>query len=324
MMSLCAGAFSQSLHIFPSVSGSSLRGLSALSDNILWVSGSGGTVGRSLNGGRFFQWIKVPGYAKTEFRDIEAFSDKEAVIMGITDPAVILKTSDAGKTWKKVFTDTLHSAFFDAMNFSGINGILVGDPTARKPVFATTTDKGDHWSLLASPIMLSDTGEAFFAASGSNILLKPDGRFLCVTGGTRSYLYMSDGQKDSLPLIQGGNSTGANAIAQDPGDSDHYYIAGGDFQRDSLAIGTAVGVHTSPFTYDLPEIFPSGYKSSVCYVDRSRMVACGTSGVDISSDGGRHWQKISTRPFHVCQKSRSGNKVFLAGGNGSIGVISFP
>src|SRR5882724_2528305 len=42
----------------------SLRGLSAVTDDIIWVSGSNGTVGKSLDGGKNWQWIKVKDFEK--------------------------------------------------------------------------------------------------------------------------------------------------------------------------------------------------------------------------------------------------------------------
>jgi photosystem II stability/assembly factor-like uncharacterized protein len=95
-----------------------MRGLSVVTDEIIWASGTGGNVARSTNGGDSFTWIKVPGYEKMDFRDIEAFDSNTAVIMGITEPAVILKTKDGGQTWKKVFEDTTKGAFIDAMDFN--------------------------------------------------------------------------------------------------------------------------------------------------------------------------------------------------------------
>jgi hypothetical protein len=44
--------------------------------------------------------MKVPGYEKMDFRDIEAFDSNTAIIMGITLPAVLLKTKDGGKPGK--------------------------------------------------------------------------------------------------------------------------------------------------------------------------------------------------------------------------------
>src|SRR6267378_2352679 len=42
----------------------SLRGLSAVNDKIVWVSGSAGTVGRTFDGGATWTWSTVPGYEK--------------------------------------------------------------------------------------------------------------------------------------------------------------------------------------------------------------------------------------------------------------------
>src|SRR6516165_2852627 len=72
----------------------SLRGLSVVDDQTIWVSGSEGTVGRSVDGGKTWTWTKVPGHEHTDFRDVEAFSDVEAVIMGVAEPALIMRTSD--------------------------------------------------------------------------------------------------------------------------------------------------------------------------------------------------------------------------------------
>jgi len=72
----------------------SLRGLSVVNNQTLWVSGTGGTVGRSIDEGKTWIWITVPGFEKRDFRDIEAFDDQTALIMAVAEPAAILKTSD--------------------------------------------------------------------------------------------------------------------------------------------------------------------------------------------------------------------------------------
>src|SRR3989337_1029518 len=68
----------------------SLRGLSVVTDKIIWVSGSKGTVGKSLDGGKTWSWNSVPGYESRDFRDIEAFDNRTAVILAIASPAQIL------------------------------------------------------------------------------------------------------------------------------------------------------------------------------------------------------------------------------------------
>ena len=57
----------------------SLRGLSAVDDNVIWASGSNGQVARSTDGGKNFEWITVKNYETRDFRDIEAFDANTAV-----------------------------------------------------------------------------------------------------------------------------------------------------------------------------------------------------------------------------------------------------
>jgi hypothetical protein len=67
----------QILQLINSGTSVSLRGLSVVNDQVLWVSGSEGTVGLSTNGGISWKWTRVPHYEKSDFRDIEAFSDRK-------------------------------------------------------------------------------------------------------------------------------------------------------------------------------------------------------------------------------------------------------
>ena len=56
--------FSQYVQIIESKDGVSLRGLSVVNNKIIWVSGSKGTVGKSIDGGTTWQWMNVEGYEK--------------------------------------------------------------------------------------------------------------------------------------------------------------------------------------------------------------------------------------------------------------------
>ncbi len=171
----------------------SLRGLSVVNDQIIWVSGTGGSVGLSTDAGENWKWIQVHGYEKTDFRDIEAFSDQEAVIMGITEPAVILRTTDGGKNWTATLEDSAKSVFLDAMDFSGDDAVLVGDPDKEKIFFARSSDRGKSWIKSASGLETTVSGEAFFAASGSNIRFIPGDGFALVSGGKNPvFIYLPD------------------------------------------------------------------------------------------------------------------------------------
>jgi photosystem II stability/assembly factor-like uncharacterized protein len=306
---------------------SSLRGLSVVSDDVIWCSGSNGMVGKSVDGGLSFRWIQVKGYEKRDFRDVEAFDSSTAIIMAVAEPAIILKTSDGGLSWRKVFEDTTTGMFLDAMDFDGKNGVVVGDPIQNKVFLAGTSDFGDTWQVVKKKSngtsMLQ--GEAFFASSGSNIIMKKlkqtNNKFVYVSGGIFSRLFIGDICLP-LPLQSGKNSTGANAIDISPSGKTGI-IVGGDFSNDKLSDSSSVlisfenGVQLSFSQTPL-----NGYKSSVSFVSENDVVACGTSGIDFSTDHGLNWKKISTVGFHVVKKSKKGKDVFFAGANGKLGKLN--
>lgn len=303
----------------------SIRGLSVVNDNVVWVSGSNGTVGKSNNGGKNWKWITVPGFEKTDFRDIEAFDANTAVIMGVASPAYILKTTDGGNTWKTVYENKHKSMFLDAMDFLGeMNGIVVGDPIDGKVFMATTKDGGDSWQELPMEKRpVADTGEAFFAASGSNIRLASKNYFLA-SGGTSSHLFKGV-IKSKLPIIQGKETTGANAIdVYDKGTgkgSGLMIVVGGDFNADSSIEKNCFYTTNGGKTWKAPSTPPHGYRSCVEYLSKDDLLACGLNGVDYSFNGGRTWDWISKEGFHVCKIAKRGTAIYLAGGNGKIGKI---
>lgn len=55
-----------------------LRGVAAVSANVVWASGTHGTYLRTLDGGATWTPAQVPGAEALDFRDVEAFSADEA------------------------------------------------------------------------------------------------------------------------------------------------------------------------------------------------------------------------------------------------------
>lgn len=298
----------------------SLRGLSVVDDSVAWVSGSRGSVGRSTDGGRSWTWLPVPGFETLDFRDIEAWDPRTAVIMAVAEPAWILRTDDGGAHWKVVYTDTTHGVFLDAMHFlPDGRGVCVGDPIGGRLYELRTTDSGRSWIRtppLRSPSL--EDGEAFFASSGSNAQLLPDGRRLAVTGGRRSRL-IDDGRLMDIPLRQGGASTGANSMAV-WGRGKRMVVVGGDFTKDRDTTGTCTLSTDGGRHWHAPATGLNGYRSSVAFLSKQSLLACGTSGIDLSTDGGMHWRELSKEGFHVCGKARNGNLVLLAGSGGRIAL----
>jgi Photosynthesis system II assembly factor YCF48 len=322
--------FGQELQMMESGRKTSLRGLSVVSEKVIWASGSNGMVARSVDGGKHFDWQVVPGYANRDFRDIEATDSNTALIMAIDTPAVILKTRDGGKTWSVVFEDDRPGMFLDAMSFHGSSGMVVGDPVGGRAFLAKTKDAGDSWQVLEGPLL--QEGEAFFASSGSNVgLLRrvstgnnndpEQWEPAIVSGGVISRFFMGN-TVVSLPVKAGRNSSGANGMAIHPSGRAGI-VFGGDFALPQEADSSMLHFVLDGDMIKLqpPLSKTSGYKSSVVYLSEEVLVACGTSGVDYSTDGGLNWIPVSPLPFHVAASAKGSGMVWLAGPGGRIATF---
>jgi photosystem II stability/assembly factor-like uncharacterized protein len=312
----------QTIQLLDSNHNASLRGMSVVNNQTVWLSGSNGTVVLSVDGGKTFQWMTVKGYEKRDFRDIEAFDAKTAIIIAVDTPAIILKTTDAGVTWKKVYEDKRPGMFLDAMEFWNINsGIVVGDPIDGKIFIARTFDGGETWrGLPEANYPAVAKGEAMFAASGTNVTKLNQQEAVFVTGGLQSRMFIRD-EKIEMPILQGREFTGANSIAVY---KNKIVVVGGDFSRDTLREKNCVITTDKGKTFTVPATPPFGYRSCVAFISKQQLITCGTSGVDVSDDGGINWRNISTTGFHAVQKAKKGKAVFLAGSKGRIAVLKLP
>ncbi len=304
----------------------SLRGLSVVNDNVVWVSGSNGMVGKTANGGKTWTWRVVKGFEKTDFRDIEAFDGSTAIIMGVAEPAYILKTADGGETWKVVYENKTKGMFLDAMEFwNEQSGIVIGDPINGRFFVTRSFDGGNSWQDIPfEKRPLADSGEACFAASGTNVRALDKDEAVFVSGGTRSRLFIRN-EATPLPVIQGKETTGANSVAVwdklKLKGGKRMIVVGGDFNADSSRVKNCFYTNDGGKTWNSPGTPPHGYRSCVEYLTKLEAFACGLNGVDQTKDGGKNWVLISREGFHVCRASKLGAAVYLAGGNGKVGRI---
>lgn len=320
LFSFSVPASSQKIILLDSTTTASFRGLSVVNDKVIWVSGSKGTVGKSLDGGKSWQYYSIPNFTNADFRDIEAFDSKNALVMNIQKPACILKTTDGGTTWKQTFSFPDSSLFLDAIEFwNEQSGILLGDPIQNHFFIARTFDGGNTWQILPSTLTpVADTGEACFASSGTNVRKLTKSEAVFVSGGLSSDFF-SRNEKIKLPLLQGTESTGANSIAIK--DKKIMIVVGGDFMKKNDTIGNACYTYDGGRTWELSEKAPTGYRSCVEFIKKDTWITCGLNGVDESNNDGKTWQRISDFSFHVVRKAKKGKAVFLAGNNGHIGKL---
>jgi len=299
----------------------SFRGLDTYKNDVVWVSGSNGTVGYSTNSGIDWTWVNPVGYEKFDFRDIAIFSKKDAVIMSSGSPAVILRTTDAGKTWKEVYKDERSSIFLDAMDFYGNTGYIVGDPIDGSFQLLKSTDKGKSWIDVSNDFMLyAEEGEAAFAASGSNIQAFKDFVLIGTGGAFSGFFYYSPKKlkidKYECPIWYGNNSSGIFAI--DFLDDKTGIAVGGNYMLDQDNRNNVLLTYDGGKNWSKPETPVLGYRSDVMYLTKNKLFATGTSGTDISYDGGKNWTNISKESFNTLGKSTDNKTVYLTGSNGNV------
>jgi photosystem II stability/assembly factor-like uncharacterized protein len=306
----------------PTGSAARLRGLSAVSERVAWASGSLGTVLRTTNRGASWQSVGPPGTSTLQFRDIDAFDRRNAVILSIgegTDSRVYV-TSDGGQTWQLAFQNTDPLAFYDCMTFfDRRHGLALSDPVNGRFRIIATQDGGRSWSVVNADMPPALTGEFAFAASGQCLVSTGDtlrgrddddddddgggrrGRFawFATGGGAEARVFRTnDGgltwQVASTP-IRSGPTAGIFALAFR--DTKYGLAVGGDFTTPTVAPNAAALTRDGGRTWTLVEDPPGEYRSGAAWVDHRTAIAVGPTGSDVSFDRGRSWSRVDSGSF---------------------------
>jgi len=311
------------------LSKTSFRGLSVVDDKIIWVSGSKGTIARSIDGGKTFSFQQLIGYKKSDFRDIEAFDKKRAIIMSSGTPAYILKTIDGGQTWKEVYKNTDTAYFLDAMDFwNDKKGMLVGDPINGHFLLLQTNDGGETWQQLdTNKTPKAHLGEAVFAASGTSLRCGFDSIVAFGSGGKVARIFYSNtcGNSwinSSTEIIQGKSSQGIFSIVFE-NDGKMIRAIGGDYLNDSSKFKSTILFEPSKSKSLVSGDDATNYKSSIEKYYSTHQISCGTKGVDLNEYKKPKYIQISKESFNVVRKAKNGKAVFLAGGKGKIGRLIY-
>jgi len=257
----------------------SLRGVSAVSRQVAWASGTHGTYLRTVDGGRTWNPAEVPDAARLDFRAVAAFSADEAFLMsaGPGEQSRIFHTSDGGKHWRLQFTNTNPKGFFDSMVFwDSKHGVVLGDPvpdeSGKLKFELLLTEDGENWRTIpTAQVPLAMEGEGAFAASNSCLAIVPggsDSNIWFATGGKVARVFHSGDRGQSwqvfdTPIMHGADSTGIFSIAfRDPL---HGVIAGGDYKQPNGDGPNLAFTEDGGKSWALSPLHPLAYFSAVAY-----------------------------------------------------------
>ena len=286
----------------------SLRGLSAVSQKIVWAGGSEGTILRSVDGGRTVTSVGPTGTSDLQFRSLYGSSARHAVAaaIGATPDAMrVYVTEDGGQTWVKSQQNALPTAFYDCMTFTNKKeGYILSDPVDGKFLILKTTDGGHSWTQLPrSGMPAALDGEFGFAASGTCINANARGDLFFGTGGVNPgrIFRSTDGGltwtvQDSM--VAGSGAGGVFSLSFGPGRAG--VAVGGDFTLPEAAIANAAWTNDMGQSWQ-PATGLGGYRSGSAWMDgfHDAVLAVGTSGSDVSWDGGRTYSTFDTGTFNA-------------------------
>ncbi|HKG09594.1 MAG TPA: hypothetical protein VKB07_03415 [Gaiellaceae bacterium] len=302
-MAASGGNQQYSWQLTPTGSAARLRGLSVVSEDVVWASGSLGTVLRTTNAGATWQNVGPPGTATLQFRDIEALDASTAVILSIgngTDSR-IYRTTNGGASWQLVFTNTDPAAFYDCMTFFDRHrGLALSDPVNGRFRILGTSDGGQTWSVVAADMPPALPNEFAFAASGQCIT-SAGGRDAWIgTGGDAvARVFHSSDRGLTWTVantpVHSGRSAGIFALAFR--DHRHGLAVGGDFAAPTASPDAFALSDDSGASWRLVTAAPDEYRSGAHWVTGTTALAVGPSGSDVSVDQGRSWTRFDSGSF---------------------------
>ncbi|MFT5304086.1 MAG: photosystem II stability/assembly factor-like uncharacterized protein [Mariniblastus sp.] len=311
----------------------SLRGLYVLSESEVWISGSGGTIINSTDGGETWNVRVVPGAEELDFRDIHAIDSGTIVAMTSGSPARVYRSTNGGATWELCFEKTDEQVFLDALSFwDDQNGIIMGDPIDEKLYLIGTTDGGKTWTLNPN-VPRTNPGEAGFAGSGTNMISIGNRKMMVALGGDEK-----DQSKESSRVLISENRGQSWIVANMPigrnpssgvfsvcfaNDNDGVAV-GGDYLKADDNTNNFATSSDGGKTWVTPQQDrqpPSGYRSCVATWLNGReinFVTVGPTGTDLSGDLGKSWRRVSNQGFHAVDFTQDGKHGWASGGDGRI------
>ncbi|MFG2126693.1 WD40/YVTN/BNR-like repeat-containing protein [Streptomyces sp. NPDC048751] len=283
------------------------RGLAAVGRNTAWVAGTQGTVLRTTDGGKSWRNVSPPGASALQFRDVEAFDARRAVVLAIGEGEAsrVYRTEDGGATWTESFRNTDTRAFYDCLTFfDRRHGLAMSDPVDGKFRLLSTRDGGRSWKVLPDDGMPAALdGEAGFAASGQCLVSSgPRDVWLATGGGAHARVLHSADRgltwtAGDTPIPAGDPARGVFALAFR--DRTHGLAVGGDYRADQPSPRAAATTGVAGRTWRPATTPPPAYRSGVAWLPHSRTaaLAVGPTGTDLTTDGGRTWRTVDTGSY---------------------------
>ncbi len=128
-----------------------------IDDTLGWVVCGDGVVGRTTDGGSYWEQIFTP-YAQAEFYGLSFINAYEGwIVSGWPDSldivqGMIIHTTNGGFNWDSLYFSPIYEDFFDVHFFNPLEGIVIGgNEQDYSPIIWKTTNGGNSWNSVSAP-----------------------------------------------------------------------------------------------------------------------------------------------------------------------------
>jgi len=231
-----------------------------------------------------------PAIPKGEYRDLVIW--KKVVYGMISGDDGIIEQS---RSFKYILSIVHSGVFYDDISLNGDQLIILGDPV-DSVFFLEAYDLNSNKKIAEFKIK-NQPNEACYAASGTTACFLENGDYCFISGGGNQANFhrfnlanAASYSKTALPMALG---DGAGPFSVCFSDNLHGVIVGGTYTKPTDQSGTAVYTEDGGKTWNAATTLPSGYRSCVTG-NQKILFACGSNGIDYSTDGGKNWKQFDT------------------------------
>ncbi|EMR02207.1 Ycf48-like protein [Cesiribacter andamanensis AMV16] len=194
-----------------------------------------------------------------------------------------------------------------------------------KILLLQSRDGGRSWQPLEAPA--PEEGEAFFAASNASIAMcGTQQAWIGTGGGAIRVLHTPDAgrswQLQYPPMLRISEAAGIYAL--------HFASAkkgvavGGAYDKPELGRLAALYTTNGGRRWRLSEEPPRGYRCGLALLPgTATYISVGTTGTDLSRDGGKRWQPLNTENLNSIRFAPAGRRGWAVGAKGAIFLLEY-
>ena len=200
----------------------------------------------------------------------------------------------------------------------------MSDPVDGKYLLFETTD-GETWKPIENLQMPNaKAGEAAFAASGTCLITNGKNNVFLVSGGNAARVFKSENRGKNWSayetlIVKGTAGSGIFSAAMF--DKNRGVIVGGNYEKADEINRNLAFTNDGGASWTLGKGL-RGYRSGAAFVDKKTIIAVGSSGSDLSADGGKTWKNLDRENYNSVQ-TKGVNAVWAIGANGLVAQYKF-